>query len=64
MKRRDIKREEKNRWGGRGGERLRARQGRGDMEKRDLFLIDLPCAPRPPSHVITQRIFDLNSLCG
>lgn len=36
--------------------------GDGRSQRRDLFLIDLPRSPRPLTHVIIGRIFDLHSL--
>ena len=38
------------------------RDTEGSSQRRDLFLIDLPRSPRPLSHVIIGRIFDLHSL--
>lgn len=61
MERGDRKREEKDRWRGPEG-RDREQDKEGRSRRRDLFLIDLPRSPRPQSHVIIRRIFDLHSL--
>lgn len=65
MERGDRKREEEDRWRGGvavgvGGHQEQDEDGRS--QRRDLFLIDLPRSPRPLTHVIIGRIFDLHSL--
>lgn len=46
--------------GGEGRDRGEDKEGRS--RRRDLFMIDLPRSPRPLSHVIIRRVFDLHSL--